>query len=41
MGVHGLTTYLRESKNLLSHSLSLSTGSPPSMPVPLVVDAWS
>ena len=40
MGVHGLTTYLRESKSVLSRTKLLSsTSSTP--PVPLAVDAWS
>ncbi|KAJ7188628.1 hypothetical protein C8R46DRAFT_934607 [Mycena filopes] len=39
MGVHGLTTYLRESRKLAEH-YSLSTVDPPDR-INIVVDAWS
>ncbi|CAA7259032.1 unnamed protein product [Cyclocybe aegerita] len=39
MGVHGLTTYLRERKRLLSATTVLSAKS--NNPVPIVVDGWS
>ncbi|KAF5322051.1 hypothetical protein D9619_001924 [Psilocybe cf. subviscida] len=39
MGVHGLTTYLREKKRLLSTTTNLPAPSPGS--VPIVVDGWS
>jgi hypothetical protein len=40
MGVHGLTTYLRENKRGLTSKLDLKT--PASDPdVPIVVDGWS
>ncbi|KAI0799969.1 hypothetical protein C8Q74DRAFT_1313806 [Fomes fomentarius] len=46
MGVHGLTTYLRETKHILSRSVQLTqlhpnSGSQPQQRIPLVVDAWS
>ncbi|KAH9942229.1 uncharacterized protein BXZ73DRAFT_87896 [Epithele typhae] len=41
MGVHGLTTYLRENNHLLSRSLSLPLSQPGPNTVSLVVDAWS
>nr|VWP00059.1 Quinic acid utilization activator [Ganoderma boninense] len=40
MGVHGLTSYLRENKHTLSRTLSLPQPSL-SQPIPLIVDAWS
>ncbi|KAF9485956.1 PIN domain-like protein [Pholiota conissans] len=39
MGVHGLTTYLREKKRLLSTTTALSSSS--TTAVPIVVDGWS
>ena len=42
MGVHGLTTYLRESRTVLSHTLVLPQHLVAKGPaVPFVVDAWS
>ncbi|KAF8891746.1 hypothetical protein BD779DRAFT_1437600 [Infundibulicybe gibba] len=41
MGVHGLTTYLRENRRLLSKSYVLSHQSPPPGPISIVVDGWS
>ncbi|KAG6920166.1 hypothetical protein DXG01_004933 [Tephrocybe rancida] len=40
MGVHGLTTYLRENQRLLSTTLNLPSKSS-SDPIPIVVDGWS
>lgn len=37
MGVHGLTSYLREKKRLLSRTTVLSSAAA----VPVVVDGWS
>lgn len=37
MGVHGLTSYLRERKRLLSRATLISSA----VPVPVVVDGWS
>ncbi|KAF8897081.1 hypothetical protein CPB84DRAFT_1837008 [Gymnopilus junonius] len=37
MGVHGLTTYLRENRQ----SLSTTVTSSPETPIPIVVDGWS
>ncbi|KAG6891496.1 hypothetical protein C0992_005635 [Termitomyces sp. T32_za158] len=39
MGVHGLTTYLRENERLLSTTLNLPSSS--SDPIPIVIDGWS
>ena len=39
MGVHGLTTYLRDHKRTLSRSVQFAPGSGAS--TPLVVDGWS
>lgn len=46
MGVHGLTTYLRETKHILSRTVQLTQVHPyshsqPQQRIPLVVDAWS
>ena len=42
MGVHGLSTYLRENQRKLSTPLVLSQEGPTSeAPIPLVVDGWS
>ncbi|KAH9889537.1 hypothetical protein C8Q73DRAFT_737263 [Cubamyces lactineus] len=40
MGVHGLTTYLREHKPILSRTVHLPLQHP-NEPVPIVVDGWS
>ncbi|KAG6809304.1 hypothetical protein H0H92_000762 [Tricholoma furcatifolium] len=40
MGVHGLTTFLRENQRILSTTLSLPSSSP-SNPISIVVDGWS
>ncbi|VDC00308.1 unnamed protein product [Peniophora sp. CBMAI 1063] len=41
MGVHGLTTYLRENKRHLSRSVQFSPQSEAKVPVPLIIDGWS
>ncbi|KAJ8076853.1 hypothetical protein PM082_001276 [Marasmius tenuissimus] len=41
MGVHGLTTYLRESKRNLSTTRSLTGGNTSQEPLHFVVDGWS
>lgn len=42
MGVHGLTTYLRENKRVLSRSVQFAIKSEAGTAVtPLVVDGWS
>ena len=40
MGVHGLTSYLRDNKQTLSRTISLPQPNLPE-PIPLIVDAWS
>ncbi|EJF57601.1 hypothetical protein DICSQDRAFT_140274 [Dichomitus squalens LYAD-421 SS1] len=40
MGVHGLTTYLRENKHILSRTVQLIRTNDPQR-IPVVVDAWS
>lgn len=40
MGVHGLTTYLRENKRTLAKTLKVASADEQSA-IPVVVDAWS
>ncbi|KAK7045644.1 hypothetical protein VNI00_007477 [Paramarasmius palmivorus] len=41
MGVHGLTTYLRENKRKLSTTTTVHAGEPPQKPIRFVIDGWS
>ena len=40
MGIHGLTTYLRENKHILSRTVQVAQTNDPQR-IPVVVDAWS
>ncbi|KAJ3536014.1 hypothetical protein NMY22_g6229 [Coprinellus aureogranulatus] len=41
MGVHGLTTYLRDNRRLLSKTIELPASPSPKAEFPVVVDGWS
>ncbi|ESK93630.1 asteroid-like protein 1 [Moniliophthora roreri MCA 2997] len=41
MGVHGLTTYLRENKRKLSTTTTVRTQEIPQIPIHFVIDGWS
>lgn len=41
MGIHGLTTYLRQHRSTLSHIVSTSSGDQQHDAIRIVVDGWS
>ncbi|KAF8070780.1 hypothetical protein FPV67DRAFT_1413781 [Lyophyllum atratum] len=41
MGVHGLTTYLRENQRVLSTTFTLPAKQQDAKPIPIVIDGWS
>jgi len=43
MGIHGLTTYLRESRSALAHTISFpkQPGHQPPKSTTIVIDGWS
>jgi len=41
MGVHGLTTFLRENRRVLAETIAVSPEDKNAKPISLVVDGWS